>query len=108
MSILEATDNLRNTVNDSTTPIAVLALFQASLAMCVNYAFFCRVETGLRYHTGDLTIHRPSGHICLYIRKSKVDHRRNVGDKLLMAFPITANPMLAELLEWYLLKRTIA
>jgi hypothetical protein len=75
----------RNTIKDYTTPIAVLALFQTSLAMCVNYAF---------------SSHKP---IYSEIQSRLAAQRdRQTSDGL----PITANPMLADLLEWYLVKRT--
>jgi hypothetical protein len=73
--------------------------------MCTNYAFFCRAEHGVRYLTLDPTFDRQSGQIWLFIKKSKGDKRRNAADKPTLAIPITANPALADLLEWYCTKR---
>jgi hypothetical protein len=69
--------------------------------VCVNYSFFCHAETGARCQTGDLIVDRPSQQICLFVRKSKGDHRRDTSDKLVIAIPITANPVLADLLDYY-------
>jgi hypothetical protein len=71
MSILHAANKLRNTFKRTIASQALLALFRASLPECVKIAFFCRFETGVRCQTGDLAVDRSSGHICLYIRKSK-------------------------------------
>jgi hypothetical protein len=75
--------------------------FRAYLAVCVNYTFFCRGETGARCQTGDITVDRPSHQICLFVRKSKGDQRRDTRDKLLVAIPIAANPILADLMDYY-------
>jgi hypothetical protein len=69
--------------------------------VCVNYTFFCRVETGARCQTGDLTVERPSQQICLSVLKSQGDQRRDTRDKLVFAIPIAANPILADLLDYY-------
>jgi hypothetical protein len=37
----------------------------------------------------------------MFIRKAKGDQRRSATDKQIMAIPITANPTLANLPEWY-------
>jgi hypothetical protein len=71
------------------------------LVICVNYSFFCRAETGARCQTGDLVVDMPSQQICLFVRKSKGDHRRDTSDKLVIAIPIAANPVLADLLAYY-------
>jgi hypothetical protein len=71
------------------------------LTVCINYAFFCRAESGVRCLTQDLTINRPSRQIWLFIRKAKGDQRRDATDKPIMAIPINANPALGDLLEWY-------
>jgi hypothetical protein len=63
--------------------------------------FFCRAEVGARCHTGDLVVDRPSHQICLFVRKSKGDQRRDTSDKLVIAIPIAANPVLADLLDYY-------
>jgi hypothetical protein len=74
--------------------------------VCVNYTILCRAETGTRCLTINLTIDKPSKDICLFVRKSKGDQRRDTRDKLVLAIPITANPMLADLLAYYLAHRT--
>jgi hypothetical protein len=71
------------------------------LAVCVNYLFFCRAETGPRCRTGDLIVDIPLQQICLFVRKSKGDQRRANSDKLVIAIPIAANPVLAYLLDYY-------
>jgi hypothetical protein len=70
-------------------------------SVCVNYTFSCRAETGARCLTGDLTVDRPSLQICLFFRKSIGDERRDTRDKLVLAVPIPANPILACLLDYY-------
>jgi hypothetical protein len=77
------------------------------LAICVNYIFFCRAETGARCQTGDMTVDMPSQQIYLFVRKSKGDQRRDTRDKLVFAIPIAANPILAELLDYYAQQRTM-
>jgi hypothetical protein len=75
--------------------------FRACLAVCVNYIFFCRAETGARCQTGDIPVDRPTQQICLFVRKSKGHQRRDTRDKLVFAIPIAANPILADLLDYY-------
>jgi hypothetical protein len=58
-------------------------------------------KTGARCQTGDLTVEGPSQQICLFVRKSKGDHRRDTRDKLVFAVPVAANPILADLLDYY-------
>jgi hypothetical protein len=66
------------------------------LAICVNYSFFCRAENGARCQTGDLVVDMPSQQICLFVRKSKGDQRRDTSNKLVIAILI-----LADLLDYY-------
>jgi hypothetical protein len=63
--------------------------------------FFCRAETGVRCQTGELLVDRPSQQICLFVRKSEGDQRRDTSDKLVIAIPIAANPVLADQLDYY-------
>jgi hypothetical protein len=44
---------------------------------------------------------RPSQQIYLFVRKSKGDQRRDASDKLVFAIPLAANPVLADLLDYY-------
>jgi hypothetical protein len=67
--------------------------------------FFYRAEYGVRCLTHDLTVDRPYGQIWLFIRKARGDQRRNAADKPILAMPITANPALADLVEWYCTQR---
>jgi hypothetical protein len=67
--------------------------------------FFCRAETGARCLTGDLIVDRPSQQICLFVRKSKGDQRRDARDKLVLAVPIPAIPILADLMDYSAHKR---
>jgi hypothetical protein len=53
----------------------------------------------------DMTVDRPYRPIWLFIRKAKGDQRRNAADKPIMAMPITANPALVDLMEWYCTQR---
>jgi hypothetical protein len=71
------------------------------LAVCVNYSFFCRAETGARCLTADLLVDIPSQQICLFVRKSKGDQRRSSTDKLVFSLPTVANPVLADLMDYY-------
>jgi hypothetical protein len=66
-----------------------------------QFHFFCRAETGARCRTSDITVDKPSQQICLFVRKYKGDQRRDTRDKLVFAIPIAANPILADLLEYY-------
>jgi hypothetical protein len=75
--------------------------FKGCLVVCVNYIFFCRAETGARCQTGDLVVDRPTHQICLFVRKSKGNQCRDTSDKLVFAIPIAANPVLADLLDYY-------
>jgi hypothetical protein len=98
LDILLAATTLRANLTWSPATRTQLERFRACLAECVNYTFFCRAKTGARCQTGDLTVNRPSHQICLFVRKSKGDQRR---DKLVFAVPIVANPILADLLDYY-------
>jgi hypothetical protein len=80
--------------------------FRALLAVCTNYAFFCRAESGVRCLTHDLVVDRPFKQIWLFIRKAKGDHRRCAADKPILAIPTADNPTLADLLEHYYTQRT--
>jgi hypothetical protein len=71
----------------------------------VNYTFFCRAKTRARCLTGDLTVDRPPLKNCLFVRKSKGDQRRDTRDKLVLAIPIPANPILADFLDSYTRQR---
>jgi hypothetical protein len=73
--------------------------------VCVTYTFFCRSETDVRCLTGDLTVDRPSQQICLFVHKSKGGQRCDTNDKLVLAVQIKANPMLADVTDYYLCKR---
>jgi hypothetical protein len=101
LDILLAANTLRDSLTWSPATRSLLEHFRACLAVCVNYTFFCRAETGARCQTGDLTVDKPSQQICLFVRKSKGDQRRDTRDKLVFAVPITANPILADLLDYY-------
>jgi hypothetical protein len=100
LDILHAADALCGTFAWTLAALPQLQRFSC-LAVCVNYIFFCRAEIGARCHTGDLIVDRPSQQICLFVRKSKGDQRRANSDKLVIAIPITANPVLADLLDYY-------
>jgi hypothetical protein len=101
MDILHAADALRGTFAWTLATLPQLQRFRACLAVCVNYIFFCRAETGARCQTGDLIVDRPSQQICMFVRKSKGDQRRANSDKLVIAVPIAAKPILADLLDYY-------
>jgi hypothetical protein len=73
LTILQAATALRDTLTWTTTALPQLQRFRACLAVCVNYIFFYRAETGARCQTGDLIVERPSQQICLFVRKSKGD-----------------------------------
>jgi hypothetical protein len=99
--ILLAADTLRRTLPWTHVALPQLQRFMACLAIRVNYIFFCRAETGARCKTGDLIVDRPSQQICLFVRKSKGDQCRDASDKPVIAIPIAANPVLADLLDYY-------
>jgi hypothetical protein len=81
--------------------------FRAILAVCTNYCYFCRVETGVRCHTDEISaVDRTGGNILLFIRKAKRDQRRITPDKPLLQLPITVIPLLADLMEVFTAGRT--
>jgi hypothetical protein len=100
-----ALDTLRDNLAWSPTAMPLLQRFRACLAVCVNYASFCRAETGAICMSRDLTVDRPSQQICLFVPKSKGDQRRDTRDKLVLTIPIPANPILADLLDYYTQRR---
>jgi hypothetical protein len=51
---------------------------------------------------GDLIVDMPSRQICLFVRKSKGDQRRDASDKPVIAIHVAANPVLADLLDYYM------
>jgi len=101
LNILHAANTLRGTFAWTPAALPQMQRFRACLAVCVNYTFFCRAETGARCQTGDLVVDRPSQQICLFVRKSKGDQRRDAADKPVIAIPVAANPVLADLLIYY-------
>jgi hypothetical protein len=105
LDILLATNTLRDTLARLPAALPLLQRFRACLAVCVNYTFFGRAETGARCLTGDLTVDRHSPQICLFVRKSKGDQRRDTRDKLVLKVPIPANLILADLLDYYTQQR---
>jgi hypothetical protein len=50
-------------------------------------------------------VDRPSQQICLFVRKSKGDQRRDTRDKLVLTVSIPANPVLADLVDYYIQQR---
>jgi hypothetical protein len=101
-----AANTLRDNLTWTPATLTFIQRFCSLLAVCVNYTFFCRADIGTRYLTGDLTVDKPSQQICLFVRKSKGDQRRDSRDKLVLAVPMTANPLLADLHDYYLAQRT--
>jgi hypothetical protein len=86
--------------------LAQIKTFRAILAVCTNYCYFCRAETGVRCHMDDIAVDRTGGNILLSIRKAKGGHRRTAADKPLLELPIIAAPRLADLLEAFTARRT--
>jgi hypothetical protein len=80
--------------------------FRAILAVCTNYCYFCRTETGVRCHMDDIAVDRTGGNILLLVRKAKGDQRRTAADNPLLQLPITAVPLLADLLKAFSVGRT--
>jgi hypothetical protein len=99
--ILLSANALRDGLTWSPATLPLLERLRACMALCVNYTFLCRVETGARCLTGDLTVEIPSQQVCMFVRKSKGDHRRDTRDKLLLALHVPANPILADLVDYY-------
>jgi hypothetical protein len=104
--MMRAAYDLRAHITSTPASLRSIELFRAFIAVYVNYIFFCRAETGTRCRIDDLTVDRPSQHICLFARKSKGDHHRDPRDKLVLAVPIPGYPLLADLLDHYLKQRT--
>jgi hypothetical protein len=90
--ILLAAKKLRETLTWTPTSKPIIELLSALLAVCGNYTFFCRAETCARCLTNDLTVDILSQQICLFVRKSRGDKRRDMRDKLVLAVLIQANP----------------
>ena len=107
LDILHYANTLHETFAWTPAAFPQMQRFRACLAVCVNYTFFCRAETGARCQTGDLVVDEPSQQICLYVRKSKGDQRRDASDKLVIAVPVAANPVLANLIDYYTEQRAI-
>jgi hypothetical protein len=105
LDIVLATNILRDNMTWTLAALTCIERFRALLAVCVNYSFFCRAEIGTRCLTGELRVDRPSQHICMFVRRSKGDQRRDSRDKLVLAVPITASPVLADLPDSYLTRR---
>jgi hypothetical protein len=55
-ALLDAAAQLRKHITWTPPSRHLLAKFRAILAVCTNYAFFCRAETGVRCLTHDLTV----------------------------------------------------
>jgi hypothetical protein len=106
LNILMAAHKLRDTLTWSPSTLPLIERFCAFLAVGINNTFFCRAETGTRCLTSDLSIDRPSQQMWLFVRKSKGDQRRDTCDKLVLAVPTPANPVLADLLDYYHHQRT--
>jgi hypothetical protein len=100
-----AASTIRADLAWSPATLPLLERFRACLSVCVNYTFSCRAETGARCLTGDLTVDISSSQICLFVHKSKGDHRRDTRDKLVLAVPIPVNPILADLQDYYTQQR---
>jgi hypothetical protein len=105
LDILLAAAALRDTLTWTPATLPKLQRFRACLDVCVNYIFFSRAEAGARCQTGDLIVDKPSQQICLFVRKSKGDHRRTSTDKLVFALSTLGNHVLADLLNYYTLHR---
>jgi hypothetical protein len=60
---------------------------------------------GIYWQKGDFTVYRLSGLICPFIRKAKGNQQRNEAAKSVLPIPIEVNPLLADLLDYYLVNR---
>jgi hypothetical protein len=80
--------------------------FRAILAVCTNYCYFCGAGTSVRCQMNDIAVDRTGGNILLFLQKAKGDHRRTAADKPLLQLPITAVPLLADLMEAFTVGRT--
>jgi hypothetical protein len=105
LALLDAAAQLRDNLTWTPLTRRIIAKLRAILAVCTNYAFFCRAKSGVQCLTRDLTVDRPSRQIGLFIRKAKGDQRCGATDNPIMAIPIDANPALADLLQWYCSQR---
>jgi hypothetical protein len=56
IDIMMAVNTLRDSFTWSPASLPLVERFRACLAVCVNYTFFCRVETGSRCLTCDLSV----------------------------------------------------
>jgi hypothetical protein len=101
LNILLSANTLRDSLTWTPAAFPLLMRFRACLAVCVNYIFFCRAENGTRCQTRDIAVDIPTQQICLFMRKFKGDQRRDTRDKLVFAIPISVNPILADLLDYY-------
>jgi hypothetical protein len=54
----------------------------------------------------DIAVDRTGGNLVLFIRKAKGDQRRTAADKPLLQLPITAVPLLVDLMEAFTAGRT--
>jgi hypothetical protein len=77
LEILLATNTPRDTLTWTPASLTLIQRFRALLAVCVNCTFFCRAENGTRCLTCDLTVDIPSQQICMFVRKSKGNQRRD-------------------------------
>jgi hypothetical protein len=41
---------------------------RAILAVCTNYSYFCRAETGVRFHMDDIAVDKTGGKVLLFVR----------------------------------------
>jgi hypothetical protein len=106
IDIMLAADTLRDNLTRSPATLPLIERFRACLAACENCTLFCRAKTSARCLTCDLGVDRPSQQLFWFLRKSKGDQRRDTCDKLVMAVPIPANPVLADLLDYCSTQRT--
>jgi hypothetical protein len=60
LDIMLAANTLRHSLTWSPASLPLLERFRACVAVCVNYTFFCRAETGSRCLTCDVSVDRPS------------------------------------------------
>jgi hypothetical protein len=54
----------------------------------------------------DIAVNRTGGNKLLFTRKAKGDQRRTAADKALLQLPISAIPLLPDLMEAFTAKRT--
>jgi hypothetical protein len=105
LDIMLAADAFRDNLTWSPATLPLLERFRACLAVCVNYTFFSRAETGACCLTGDLSVDRPSQKfVCSCASPKGTNAVTPV--TLVLAVPIPANPVLADLLDYYSEQRT--